>query len=538
MRILRRLVIAASVTSLAAGCSDRLAITNPNTPDRSRALARPQDIENFLASSFNSIHNATLGAADNLNTSFQVMSFENFSNLANFNMSARAALPRAPIDNSRGNAGAASMNGPWFGLSRAARTSSLVIEQIRGGQSLGDVGRDWRARAYGWFNVALANGMMAAAYDTVGIVQPGAPAIPVFATRQEAATAAFAAFDSSLAALDTLAARAPTTVIPAVWLNVTTGDQNITNFRRIVRSFRARVRLMQPRTAAENAAVNWAAVRDDAQNGITANLELTMNGNSGWPMGWIAQNFAGPNWHVMTPFIIGMADTTGRFANWLNSTLASRSSLNPDFVSTMFTYDNRFPAGATRSAQQAAPGRYFGNRTADGDANDGGWGFSAYSNIRFQAFNTAGRVGPFPVFTLAERNLILAEALIRLNQAGGGALVAVSRSAAGLSDVSALNAANDPVGTVGNQCVPRVPSTGGTLSCPTLLEALKWEKRMETQFTTWGSWYFDSRRWGDLPAGTPVHFPVPVAEIDTRPGKTFWNGRASDGTAGPGTYGY
>jgi hypothetical protein len=48
------------------------------------------------------------------------------------------------------------------------------------------------------------------------------------------------------------------------------------------------------------------------------------------------------------------------------------------------------------------------------------------------------------------------------------------------------------------------------------MEAMKWEKRMETAYTHWGAWFTDGRGWGDLPAGSPLEYPTPYQELDTR----------------------
>lgn len=543
MRSVFRLTTGVMALAALTACTERLDVLNPNSPDRARALGRPADLENFIGGCYNSVHSATLAGFDNLQTAFQVQAFENFSGLANANMGPRGAMPRNPVDNSRGNGGTASLNGPWFGLQVAAKIAAVGIQTIAAGTSLGSVGADLRARSFAYFCVGLANTMLAAGYDSVTIVRPGSGDAPPIVARTAGATYGLAALDTAIALLDSIDSRAAGTAFPGNWLNA--GVTSTADMRRVMRSHRARMRISQPRNPTEAAAIDWASVLADATNGITADLTVNMNPSGGWFMNWIAQNFAGPNWHVMTPFVLGMADTTGAFAGWLNTALQNRSRDNPSFVAVMQTYDNRMPTGASRAAQQAAPGRYFENRASDGDANDGGWGFSAYSNIRFRAFNSAGRVGAFPVFTVVENRMIQAEALMRLGQPGAGALIATSRSAAGLSNVAALNATTDAVGSVGNQCVPRVPSSSNgttyTLACPTLFEAMKWEKRMETQFTYWGSWFFDSRRWGDLADATPLQFPIPWSEFDAplRASSRPWNGdRARDGAASRGTYGY
>ena len=68
---------------------------------------------------------------------------------------------------------------------------------------------------------------------------------------------------------------------------------------------------------------------------------------------------------------------------------------------------------------------------------------------------------------------------------------------------------------------------------------MKWEKRMETAFTGWASWYFDSRGWGDLAEGTPLEYPVPYQELDARQKPIYDLGGIGGKSAAPrGTYGY
>jgi hypothetical protein len=45
---------------------------------------------------------------------------------------------------------------------------------------------------------------------------------------------------------------------------------------------------------------------------------------------------------------------------------------------------------------------------------------------------------------------------------------------------------------------------------------MKWEKRIEGLYTNFAFWFFDSRGWGDLPVGTPVHWATPNEELTTR----------------------
>jgi len=86
--------------------------------------------------------------------------------------------------------------------------------------------------------------------------------------------------------------------------------------------------------------------------------------------------------------------------------------------------------------------------------------------------------------------------------------------------------------------VPQPPSFN-TVACGTILEAMKWEKRMETAFSAYLSWFQDGRGWGDLPEGTAYQWPVPNEEMDSRQ-QPFYNmgGAGNPGAAVKGTYGF
>ena len=97
-----------------------------------------------------------------------------------------------------------------------------------------------------------------------------------------------------------------------------------------------------------------------------------------------------------------------------------------------------------------------------------------------------------------------------------------------LASVAGLSNATDPV-PGGTACVPRVPVGPNFTStaCGTLLDALKWEKRMETAFTGYGQWYIDARGWGDLVMGTPLEWPVPYQELFARGRQSYRNERVA-----------
>ncbi|MFN5599735.1 MAG: hypothetical protein ACK5AK_10210, partial [Gemmatimonas sp.] len=425
MRLLFRSVLLAGVATLSlAACSTDLAVTNPNNADITRALGRPSDVENLLAGGFNQVvQNTTGGSTESINSSLQVMSHENYTGLANFNMGPRAGLPRTPILNFANNPGSASVSNDWNGLSRLARSTTIALERLgTTGFTLGSAAQDLRARAYGRFVLGLALGNLALVYDSAAVVVPGGDAVPPLVRYDSVMRASLKLLDDAFAdASNATASGTGGFPLPATWMNLSTGAVSADLFQRIIRSYRARFRAEVARTAAERQAVNWAQVIADAQAGITADLQIAMNPNTGWTQAWVAQHYVGTNWHVMTPMIVGMADSTGAsYTAWLNQPLLSRT---PFIIRTT---DRRFPAGNDRAAQQASSnggasgallptGVYFRNRTSanDGAAADGTWGFSWYDHARFQAFQNAARIGNFPHMVMPEMWGLIAEGAIR-----------------------------------------------------------------------------------------------------------------------------
>jgi len=218
-----------------------------------------------------------------------------------------------------------------------------------------------------------------------------------------------------------------------------------------------------------------------------------------------------------------MADTSGAYDTWLATPRGSRV---PFLIRTP---DKRFPAGATRAEQLAnspaasaqLPSVYFRNRAPGEDTPGDAWGTSFYDFVRFRSYRQNSSIGPWVLFSKVENDMLRAEGLIRLNRAAEAVpLVNASRTANGLPAFT--DATSRAPG--GNACVPRTPTgAGGATECGTLLEAMKWEKRMETLFTGWIQWFQDSRGWGDLPLNSAQQWPVPYQEMDAR-SQPFYNG--------------
>jgi hypothetical protein len=542
---------AALCSALLAGlvaCSQPLTVDNTNNPDIGRSLATPADLENFIGTTYVTAHQGTLGGSnDALQTQMIVMGLENVSGLANFAMGPRGAVPRGPIDNVPNGSGDAGNLRDFTIEHRAARMATVGIFRLRT-VNLGSAARNARARAFARFSLGVALGNLALGYDSASILTENddfSATIPL-SGYQTVMAAALANLDSAIAIATAPAPAGPAAdwfPLPSTWINgkALTAAQ----FIQFARSYKARFRANVARTPAERAAADWAQVYADANAGITADFTITMNPNAGWDVSWVIQAYAtgSASWHQMSSFILGMADSSGAYDAWLSTPVANRVAF------TIVTLDNRFPAGATRAAQQAVvvPGTFTGrpywrNRPTGEDAPAPSFGVSQYDFYRSRAFQQASRIGDYPIMAVAEIRLLAAEGYFRTNDfVNMITRINTSRTAAGLPAIATTITDTLTVVPGGAGCVPRVPDIAANFTkskCGNVWDALKYEYRMETAYTGYGNWYLPGRGWGDVPEGTAFNWPVPNEELLVRREPIYGLGGVGlSGGATRGSYG-
>ncbi|HLA89694.1 MAG TPA: hypothetical protein VJL28_04595, partial [Gemmatimonadaceae bacterium] len=255
----------------------------------------------------------------------------------------------------------------------------------------------------------------------------------------------------------------------------------------------------------------------------------------------VAQMYS-QGWSGISTMMYGMADTSGAYATFIATPLASR-----DGGYLIRTPDQRFPQGATRADQQndtklpLAGRRYLANQAAGDDNPVSGYGFSFYQNRRWYPIRAAANNGPYTAINKIEMDMLIAEGYIRSSQyAQAAALIDASRARNGLPSIGTITSATQQIAG-GSACVPRVPQAPGfnSVACGTILEAMKWEKRMETAFSCqFMCWYTDSRGWGDLPENSGLMFAVPYQEMDARVQAFYSFGGGNAASAAKGTYGF
>jgi hypothetical protein len=309
---------------------------------------------------------------------------------------------------------------------------------------------------------------------------------------------------AALAQLDEAAAIAAANdfQIPASWFgNVGMSKET---FLKTINGYQALLRAGVARTPAERGAVNWPAVIADVDASFTCAgascQNLTIDAD---PYVWshlthwfISFGIQAGVWAQTSYFIHGMADQSGAYQAWINTPVLSRT---PFLIQTT---DKRFPQGGNATAQAQNPGKYieYGGTRGHFRPDRGTWRWSLYRDYRLDG--TTGIQGASIIMSSRDLRLLKAEGLFRTgNLAGAADIINETRvpNSLGPTNASGLNPT----------CTPRLPSG----SCGDLLEMLKWEKRMENYQHNFGAWFFDSRGWGDLYRGTPLHFPVPASEL-------------------------
>jgi hypothetical protein len=539
------------IAPIAAGvlaCNNDLTVTNPNNPDVSRVLARPVDVETSIGNSYGRMHQAAFGNNTSITPALMTMSFENSSDLNNNGMGPRSGIPRVPIANNRGNLYQDENFYQFSNLVRAARAAADGINSLdRTGFTIGTASADQRARAFAWLVIGASNGQVAEAYDSMTIVSPGNKgAAPDLIAAKDAMTIALAQIDTAI----TIATGGAGFTLPATWVNgnALTSAQ----FIQLAYGWKARLRAGVARNVAERKAVNWDAVISDASKALPTDLNITMSNAAGsvWTIG-DAQHYTYDTWSQQSPMILGMADSARAcgaggdcYDGWLQTPLTSR------YAFLIKTKDQRLPSGETRADQRNSSGAgdfpsppranlYYRNRRPTDPAGSA-FNLSQYDFYRFQAWANT-RNGAYPVMTRAEMDLLMAEGYIYKGDfANAMAKINITRVANGnLPPLTGITSATQPISNLGS-CVPRVPQppSYNTAACGNIMEAMKWEKRLETEMTYMGAWFFDSRGWDDLPEGTPIEWPVPFQELDVRNIPLYNLGGVGGPSSAPkGTYG-
>ncbi|UCC73723.1 MAG: hypothetical protein JSV86_03950 [Gemmatimonadota bacterium] len=516
MRIARLLALAAML--VAGGCMD-LDVTNPNEPDRERALSDPADVEAIISTSFREVF---LNSQDNYpNLSLAAMADNVTGGFYDYSVHDLSTEPRSAWNNSSLNTRSGVNSDPWLQLYRAISSVNDGLGAINRGLRILEIAppdtidHTPRARAFAKLVQGIAFGYLATHFDQAIIVTEYTDLEELdpteYAPYQAVLDTAIWALDE---AIEIAAVNDFETPAATDWVNgmALTNEEVV----QIANTFVARFLAYTPRSWEDRAAVDWDEVLTRINAGITRDLapqgELDV-----WESNMrrlLARVRARPGDHARMDYMaLGPGDVSGGFQTWFATPSADRMPFQMD------SPDRRIqgPTGPDEA------GTYFAyNLNSIWPSSRGTYRWSWYYYLRLGAGDT-WYVGPQPWVTTAEMDLLKAEALIRLGREDEAVpLINLTREASGeLPPVTVDGPPDDP------NCVPKQMAGG----CGSLWDALVYEKNLEVAAREGAVSWWDGRGWGTLQQGSLIHFPVRGAELENMGVPQYTFGGTGEGAA-------
>ena len=526
MNIIKKTISLTLVAVLAmSGCAD-LDVTNENAPDQSRALAKPEDVESLIKSTFLTWWQGTHTTGGSFNPG--VMADANTSSWGNYGMRELSSEPRAAANNSPAWNYAYALEQPWYSwygaISAAKDGLSAIAAGQEGGKSfLADADADKRARIFANFIMGISNGMVAIYYDKGFLVTEATDFSQEISTvpYDELMTGAIAILEQVISDCNSNAAVS----LPEGWLQI--GNLTLGDLGKITHSFVARFKAGVARTRQERGAADWASIKSHASQG--APMAPAGDGDYWWTR---TQYYTGvsASWGRSDYKMLGPADNgTGEktYQDWLGTAVADRKAysmgtddaritgpLDADGLQTQGLYaKNEYRTRLIASRGTYHQTYYLFNRTRDYAVDQ-------------------GLVGPMKDINQSELDLLQAEAALRAGDAAGAAtLINITRVGNGArADGTGLTAAaaGDGVGSVAD--------AANALDGGSLWAKYKYEKIIEGCLMHPYTGYTDRRGWGDLVKGTPTMLAIPGKELEILLLENYTFG-GQDAIGTPGTAG-
>jgi len=505
----------AVVLAFAGACNPDLDISNPNAPDVARAIATPSDVRQLIGSSYNTWYLGMQGGAvspfePNPGLAIEVMGDVATMAYGNFGARFNGQEPRLAFANSSSNADARAASQPYdimYGALGAANDGLKAIGRgVRVAASASAPDETEQFQAFAWMVQGLALGFQALVFNEGFVVLEDTPdASAVLEPYGAVNTAAVASLDKAIAAATGKSWSIPVEFTPG--MNLTAG-----NMVRMANTMAARQLAYVPRTAAENAGVNWARVLTYANAGISSGtpFDLQIQGDGGNNWYDMLKGYTNlESWVRVDQRIIHQADPATQPLVFTSTTAP------PRMVSADLRFARGTPDGSGNVKQPGADFWYF--QAIPYDPARGVYFFSNWAHTRYVTHSyemDAAFLTLVPYVLAAENDLLIAEALVRTNgdKARAADLINKTRvGRGGLPPVSAATANNELLGAIFYERDVELWGTGAGIGWMN-------RRRIDATATHMGVnigniWAF--RGGSNLQKGTPRSLPVPAKELET-----------------------
>lgn len=474
---------------LLTACQD-LETVNENNPDRSDVLTTGDDLAAVLRGGYLAWWQGVHGERPVLALSVAADAYG--LSRGNFGADRLGQEPR-PAYNNRTSEEAnyrEIAEAPWYGCLSAVSSANDVLRALETGVTIDNgAAQDQSIRAAAHFLRGVSWGYLGLIYDQALLVDENTD------LGEELAFSAYRdmidAAEAELAEAAALAESVDFDFSHGYFHGLVLSAEA---FARLSHAYTARFLAQWPRTPAENAQVNWQAVADHAERGLTYDFAPEADGNfwRSYQAYAFAETGQGPFWARVDQRLVAAMDP-GQPARYPEVEALGEAPLTePEATS---------PDRRLQSDFLYLPANNF-------PVDRGEWHFSHYKhhrNVTQPGFAGDGSSsGPMPVFLAADNELLRAEALLRLDRPGEAISILNNGTRVTRGELPPLNMA--------------APDSA-------IDRAIRYERAVELLSTAPMGLWFDRRRWderqdyrtvdalGGLQTGTPAQLPVPAAEL-------------------------
>lgn len=451
-----------------SGCQE-LEIENLNNPDSATVLASPEDLLGLAGGIMNNWFQGSQDY-DGLGLALWVGSDHGTCSWGNAAMRDFSNEPRNAWNNDAAYSYANTSRSYYMAMNNVLSLSNQILNQIvNNGAELETASETAMLTAVARLGQGLGMGYLGLVYDKAFVVDEttdleagNLPTAPYMELRD----AALAELDATIALCNSNTFTIPASWIPGMtWTNVELG--------KLANSMAARLLVYTSRNAAENAAVDWARVKAYASNGIDFDFAPLADDVTWYSLYQTYSVYWG--WGRVDMRVIHMMDAT-----------------QPAYFAATGSYDDMPNAGLAVSDDARLESDFEYLSSCNFRPERGYYHFSSYRYSRHDQYLTTW-TEPMPEMRKAENDLLLAEADLMTGDLAGA--------------IAILNAGTRVSrGTL-------APIASGASSAE-VLDAIVYERTIELYLTGFGIPFFDMRRADMLQLGTPLHFPIPKAQLD------------------------
>jgi hypothetical protein len=456
------LLIAFATAGLLVGCGDVLDVANENNPDFETVTdgktATPEDMEVLASGLFNTIFQGEhrYGGAEMMLATAADHATCSHGNAGMWHMSdepRNLAWDNTPNYTNEGNS--------RYGYERWYSTIGSAVTVLKNFDGTIPVAGNERTVAFAKFALGLAYGNLALVYDRAhhfdNVVQPE-NAFSGAKSYQEVAALAVGYLDEAIALTN------GSFSIPASWLG-TAADVSGADFKKIINTSAARILSYMPRNKTQLNAVDWNKVKTYADNGITSDWMINMDGTTRWYFEG-GDYLTYPGWGRVDMYVVNMMEPSLP-QHWENSP----------------TFPHPAEPATSLDARLQSDFEYLASNSFRIDR--GYHHFSCYRSKRYDDIYE-NAIGLKAQVMLAENDMLRAEARAYTGDLAGAAAI--------------INAGTR---------VTRGELAPVAENLTDIIQAIHHERHVELYTTGMGIQFFEMRKLDLLQTGTPLHLPNP-----------------------------